>query len=230
MKYVFYIVFLFCYASVSGQQRRGISIRVVSYYNGAPLQLNDMYYHLAPTDSVLIETFKCYISAVTFKKANTTVFAEKNSYHLVNADAASSMSFFIPIPDHIGFDEVTFNLGIDSLTNVSGALGGDLDPSKGMYWTWQSGYINFKLEGKSNLCATRKNEFQLHLGGYSGQGNALQAVSLKVPETKDLTIAFPVDKFLKEVDLAKQNAVMIPGKQAVELSRIAARLFEVVTK
>ena len=69
-------------------------------------------------------------------------------------------SLALQIPSNIPFSKLKFQLGIDSLTNVSGAMGGDLDPTKGMYWTWQSGYINMKIEGKSNSCKTRKNQFQ----------------------------------------------------------------------
>ena len=72
----------------------------------------------------------------------------------------------LEIPEDTEFDAIQFNLGIDSLTNVSGALGGDLDPTKGMYWTWQNGYVNFKLQGTSDLCNNPKNEFEFHLGGY----------------------------------------------------------------
>ena len=59
---------------------------------------------------------------------------------------------------------IYFQIGIDSLTNVSGDLDGDLDPALGMYWAWNSGYINMKLEGKSSSCKSVKKEFQFHIG------------------------------------------------------------------
>jgi len=48
---------------------------------------------------------------------------------------------------------------VDSLANVSGAMSNDLDATKGMYWSWQSGFINLKIEGKSASCKTRKINF-----------------------------------------------------------------------
>jgi hypothetical protein len=66
---------------------------------------------------------------------------------LIDFDENDSNALCLEIPDDIEFDAIQFNLGLDSLTNVSGALGGDLDPTKGMYWTWQNGYVNFKLQG-----------------------------------------------------------------------------------
>jgi hypothetical protein len=57
-------------------------------------------------------------------------------------------------------------------------MAGDLDPIKGMYWAWQSGYINMKIEGKSSSCRTRKNEFQFHIGGYLSPYYAMRKVAL----------------------------------------------------
>jgi hypothetical protein len=53
----------------------------------------------------------------------------------MNTDKHSKLSF--DLPTYLKYDQIQFQLGIDSLTNVSGAMGGDLDPTKGMYWTWQ---------------------------------------------------------------------------------------------
>ena len=39
-------------------------------------------------------------------------------------------------------------LGVDSVLNYNGVHEGALDPINGMYWTWQTGYIHCKLEGK----------------------------------------------------------------------------------
>ena len=227
MRYNLYLVFLLCSVFAAAQAKSDITIRFVPTFLGEQIRLTEAYYHLSATDSVVFETIKFYVSGITLDRDGSVAHAEKNSFHLVDLEQGSSMGMYLKVPEHLHFDQISFNLGIDSITNISGALGGDLDPSKGMYWTWQSGYINFKLEGRSNLCATRKNEFHLHLGGYSATENALQRISLKVQQTDDIVIYLPLDKYLSTINLSKQNAVMIPGKQAVELSRIAARLFDV---
>lgn len=118
-------------------------------------------------------------------------------------------------------------MGIDSLTNVSGALGGDLDPTKGMYWTWQSGYINFKLEGKSQYCNTRNNEFQFHLGGYLQPFYCLQSLKMKVNNSQEINIVLDVKKIIDAIDLKSLNHVMSPGKDAMTLSIIAANSFTI---
>jgi len=147
------------------------------------------------------------------------VYAEKNSYHLLNAAEPTSMSISIKLNKSLKFNRIGFNFGIDSITNTSGAMGGDLDPTRGMYWAWQSGYINLKLEGKSNLCHTRGREFSFHLGGYKAPYLAMQTIKTDVKDQDNITILVQLDQFLNATDLAKQNSVMIPGAEAVELSK-----------
>ena len=124
---------------------------------------------------------------------------------------------------------LTFNLGIDSATNVAGALGGDLDPTRGMYWAWQSGYVNFKLEGTSPRCPTRKHVFQFHIGGFLAPHNALQTVTLPLPKgsENDLTVQFDVQQFLSNIDLTTQNSLMIPSDASVVLAHKAAQIFRI---
>jgi hypothetical protein len=124
---------------------------------------------------------------------------------------------------------IFFNLGIDSLKSVSGALGGDLDPMNGMYWAWQSGYINFKIEGSSPSCVIRKNKFQFHIGGYLAPFYAMQPVSLvlKQPCRKAVFVKVDIAHFFKEIDLSKQNSIMIPGAEALQMANLASQMFSV---
>jgi hypothetical protein len=100
------------------------------------------------------------------------------------------------------FDEIQFSIGIDSLTNVSGAMGGDLDPVNGMYWSWQSGYINFKVEGNSEKSGAVHKDFQFHIGGYLKPFETLQTVILPLKRNQNV-IFVDVSRFLSEIDLKK---------------------------
>lgn len=121
--------------------------------------------------------------------------------------------------------KIEFHIGVDSIASVSGALSGDLDPSKGMYWAWQSGYINLKIEGSSPSCNTRKNEFQFHVGGYQKPFYALQTISLKVNNSKEFTIVVDVAKIFENIALRETNSVLIPGNKAIELAKKSATMF-----
>jgi hypothetical protein len=107
-------------------------------------------------------------------------------------------------------------------------MGGDLDPTKGMYWTWQSGYINFKLEGKSTICPTRNNAFEFHLGGYQPPFNCLKTALLKSTNQKNIVVVFDLNQFLSSIDLSKQNQIMSPNNQAVLLSEQAIKSFKII--
>ena len=86
---------------------------------------------------------------------------------------------------------------------------------RGMYWTWQSGYINFKLEGSSPLCNTRHHAFEFHIGGYHHPYNSLQRISLNVSKDINTVAYIEIGKLLSVIDLTKTNQIMTPGKEAV---------------
>ena len=96
-----------------------------------------------------------------------------------------------------------------------------------MYWAWQSGYINFKIEGNSPSCNTRKHQFQFHFGGYKQPYYAMQTIYLPVSNLKNnsLTIDFNLANFFENISLNQTNSIMIPSKEAVELSKKIATIF-----
>jgi hypothetical protein len=176
-------------------------------------------------EKMKIETFRFYISNISLLKDEKTVWREEYSYHLVDASVERSMKINLQLSGKTEFDKIQFDLGIDSLTNVSGVMGGDLDPTKGMYWAWQSGYINFKLEGTNPGCQTRNNSFQYHLGGYLPPYASVQTVQLNVAESDILNIRVDIASFLEKIDCSNIHSVMSPGEKAVELSQLASAIF-----
>ncbi len=152
---------------------------------------------------------------------------EEQSFHLVDAAEEASMGLMLKAPKDISFNQIKLNIGIDSSTNVSGAMGGDLDPTKGMYWTWQSGYINVKLEGQSNLCNTRNHEFEFHLGGYFPYPTC-KSVVLDVIQNETIKIEVDISKFINTINLAEQHHLMTPGKEAAVLSEKFIKAFSIV--
>ncbi len=208
-----------------GQTNKKISLNFKPIFNNNSLIFNDSTYFLDSAKTVKFEILKFYISKIQLFQNEKLVWQEQKSFHLI--DAQNNQSLQLNLPSSVNFTCVKFNLGIDSLTNVSGALGGDLDPTKGMYWTWQSGYINFKLEGVSNQCKNPKKEFQFHLGGYSNSFNAIQSISLNTNYKKEIEIDLDVKQFLNLIDLSKQNHIMSPGNASVVLSQMVKKCFTV---
>jgi len=113
--------------------------------------------------------------------------------------------------------------------SVSGALDGDLDPSKGMYWAWQSGYINMKIEGKSSSCKTRKNQFFFHIGGYLQPNYAMQTIVLETNNINpEINIAVDLEALFSKIHLSETNSIMIPGKKAMELAQMSIQMFTII--
>lgn len=183
---------------------------------GASTLRIDSAYQLHTNDSIKITALRFYVSNIELIDNHKTVWKDATVFRLM--DIADSKSTQISIPSSVSFSKLKFNIGIDSTTNVSGAMGGDLDPTKGMYWTWQSGYINFKLEGSSNLCRTRHNEFQFHLGGYTAPFNNLQIIFVNDITNKQVEILFDIQKLMKQINLTQQHHIMSPGTEAMEFS------------
>jgi hypothetical protein len=191
------------------------------------LKSGEIYFHHQSGDSLKIDEFTFYISSINFRFNDSIVFSPVNAFHLISIRDSASLTITCTVPDQLRWNNLTFHLGIDSTMSTSGALGGALDPANGMYWAWQSGYINFKLEGVSARCPARNHRFQYHLGGYLVPNNALQEVSLNVPETNCIRLAVDAERFFDAVNIAEVHTIMSPGKKAVELSVITAQLFYV---
>jgi hypothetical protein len=224
------LLFSVCFSRALFSQSNRIQFSVSCVYGNEVLHLADSAFKANTTDDLQLTELKFYVSKIQLLKKGQPVLEEKNSFHLVDAAAVESLAFTMDNPNSVSFDELRFNLGIDSITNVSGAMRGHLDPTKGMYWTWQSGYINFKLEGTSTLCNTRKNEFTFHLGGYLPPHNCLQTFHFAITNSGVINLKLDVQKVLKQIDLAVTNHIMSPTAEAVSLSKIVANSFSVSEK
>ncbi len=209
-------------------QRNAVAIRFEPTFGGAPLAL-DRAYLLPNGDSVVITQLRFYVSGMELWGGGKKLGECLPAYKLVDVAEPSSLVLNNPSKKAQQADRIRFQLGIDSLTNVSGALSGDLDPTKGMYWAWQSGYINFKLEGNSPVCPARNHFFQFHLGGYLVPFLAVQTIELPLPQVREeIVIQWAVDDWLRDINLRETYEVMSPGEKAVELARMVSKCFKVV--
>ena len=209
---------------IFAQRAEPYAINFEPVFGSAQLQLENSFYKIGKSDSARIDVLKFYISGIELLQNGKVVWKEANSFHLVDAADIKTERLLLHLPTGIVFNSIKLNIGIDSLTNVSGAIGGDLDPTKGMYWTWQNGYINFKVEGVSNVCPTRKNQFQFHIGGYLSPNATLQTVVLKAGQ-KATTVYVDLAKLLAGINMPRQNQIMTPGAAALAISAIVASVF-----
>lgn len=202
-------------------------------FSGEPLVLGKQLYHSPSGDSLYLDVLRCYISSIRLQGKGQAAFSEPEMVHLIDAEAPERWTILLKnVPAGL-YTSLQFKLGTDSLTNVSGAMGGDLDPTLGMYWAWNSGYINIKMEGRSNACPTARHTFEFHLGGYMPPHQTVRPITLPIkcrvkPQgNTNIQVDMDLASFFKQLHLANTHQIMIPGSQAAMLADDFAGVFHI---
>ncbi|MEM6261177.1 MAG: MbnP family protein [Bacteroidota bacterium] len=227
MKVLFLFPFLFWINLTLGQESDSITITLVPVFNGERISLAEET-SKPKNDTTQITALKFYLSNFQFIANEPPKGLSPSNYHLINLEESQSLVINLPTTKNQSYDTLTFNVGIDSLTHVSGAMGGDLDPINGMYWTWQSGYINFKLEGTSPVCQSRENEFIYHIGGYQTPFQTIQKIALPIDSANSINVEVELARLLIPEVLSGTNHIMSPGAQAVAFAKRFENLFTIV--
>jgi hypothetical protein len=209
--------------------------------NGEPLQLNKEYINLIGEDYT-VSAFKFYVSKISLlQELPTPVARKEDGFFLV--DAANPASQIIDVQLNSNpFNRLMFQIGIDSIYNVSGAQTGALDPMNGMFWTWNSGYIMAKLEGSSSLSRGLNNSFTYHIGGFRDGEKTQREIVLPLPNqpqwalektsVTEMVIDVNLDKWFSsatDLPISSISENMSPGPIAVKYADNYANLFTINT-
>jgi hypothetical protein len=195
----------------------------------------DSVYQNSFGESFTVRTFRYYISNIVAEDNST---GERQSfpdqYFLVdNADAASERIELETTLKHIS--SFYFLLGVDSLKNVAGVQAGNLDPAKGMFWTWNTGYVMAKLEGNSPAAQTPMHAFSYHVGGYKQNEKTSREINFILPQVvdcKNCTITMNADVLqwfnaVNEIKIADTPFCHEPGKLATKLADNYSKMFSI---
>jgi len=205
-------------------------------------------YKTSANDPFTISLLQYYISNIGFIKNNGDKYTvpKRESCFLVKQHLDSSKTLSLNIPDGV-YTTISFLVGVDSLTSTlpieerKGVLdpGRDMAASESMYWTWNSGYIFFKMEGSSPAIPADKTgfrEFEYHIGGYGGYNsptiNNIRRVTITLPPNAPLRVRnhkkaivhvrFNVQQVLDHIDLKKQHHIMLTPESARIADKYAA--------
>lgn len=128
-----------------------------------------------------LDMFQYYISNIKLKTEDGRdyVVPQEESYFLIKEEDAKSQFITLKNIPEGNYNSVTFTIGVDSLRNTmdiskrTGSLDiGNADMAKGMYWSWNSGYIFVKAEGispQATMGPDGQRKFRYHIGGYSSK-------------------------------------------------------------
>ncbi|EHQ27421.1 hypothetical protein BDD43_1129 [Mucilaginibacter gracilis] len=194
-----------------------VAVHFKNVMDGKALKLNDSLslYQNANGDDLKITTFKYYISNVSLIAKNGDKIAIPDSYFLVNAADSTTLNQQITNIPEGKYTGITFTIGVDSLRNFAGAQTGVLDPAKGMFWSWNSGYIFVKLEGESPKSTAKKNRLTFHIGGAKAPNNTIRTFTQKLPKTLKIN-----DGKLPELELIANAGALFQGKTTVDFAKL----------
>jgi len=196
-----------------------------------PLQFVDSLLH--------VETLKCYIGHIELLDMDKQIIGRDSvSYRLIDFNTSSSLNFSINSNSSYA-SYVRLTLGVDSTTNAAGVHCCALDPANGMYWSWQSGYIQFKLEGKQK----DGTALNLHLGGFSNAH--MSSITDEIPihrwvttgpllppneRQKGILVELDLSTFIELVNANKEYSLMSPNSRVQEYIRELCSSFSATLK
>ena len=218
MKVSFYLFFWsFVYSLTCNSQ-----LSIIPTWIKKPLELQHVYL-TQNKDSISFSTLKIYFSDFRFKDKISGRITSIDTLIFYDLADSSTHSFFNDL-NLSNYESVAFTLGLDSSKNVSGELENAYDPLLGMYWAWNTGYINLKIMGESSAVPTNSNEFEFHLGGYRSPFATAQTIQI---DLNDQYIYFDLEKLFSEsINLTKNHHIMLPCKDAFLISQGLSACFK----
>ena len=218
MKIVFYLFFYSFFFSLTCNSQ----LSIIPTWNKKPLELQHVYL-TQDNDSISFSTLKIYFSDFRFKDKISGQITSIDTLFFYDLADSSTHSFFNDL-NLSNYESVAFTLGLDSSKNVSGELENAYDPLLGMYWAWNTGYINLKIMGESSAVPTNSHEFEFHLGGYRSPFATAQTIQV---DLNDQYIYFDVEKLFSEsINLTKNHHIMLPCKDAFLISQGISACFK----
>jgi methanobactin biosynthesis MbnP-like protein len=227
--------FIFCLGllSVAGFVKKpagSITIQFRHKVGDRGLQLLNEIYTNPLGEPITITRFKYYISHVSITGAGQKEKELSPETFLIDEAVPGSKTLTFTT-DITTPQTLSFVIGVDSALNVSGVQTGSLDPLNGMFWTWNSGYIFAKLEGKSDSSKAPAHSLQYNVGGFRSNNNAIRNVQLTLPQG--------TTKYVIDADLLKwfsgKHTIKVtqsplchqPGALAMKLADNYANMFSI---
>ncbi len=170
----------------------------------------DKSYSIASGEKYTIKKLKYYISNIQFMKSDgsVTTLQQDSSYFLVDESNSASMILSLPQVEIGKYLAIRLMIGVDSAKSMAPLekRRGVLDMSglgQDMYWTWNQGYIFFKMEGIFTDSSAKNDDYTYHIGGFGNNGSSLNNIKVitiplgstecEVSEDKKLTINLIAD-------------------------------------
>jgi hypothetical protein len=184
-----------------------VNIEFKNRAGGSNLELNSTTYTNAIGQNLKFTKFKYILSNFRLKKSDGTYYSVPESYYFIDEAVNNSEKINLSNIPEGNYTALDFIIGVDSARNTSGAQTGALDPSTGMFWTWNSGYIFIMMEGTST--ASSSGDLMFHIGGYKAPNNCIRSTSVNFSSNlivgKDKSPKLEIDVNVLEMFNAPNN-------------------------
>ncbi|MBT9393857.1 hypothetical protein KLP40_11850 [Hymenobacter sp. NST-14] len=205
-----------CNKNDSAPEPGSLAIEIDHLVGNTPLKLNTGTYTNGLGQPFTVSTFNYYLSNIKLGKADGTEYAEPESYRLIKESDTSTKTFTLENVPAGDYTSLSFTIGVDSARNVAGAQTGALDPTNGMFWSWNSGYIYTKLEG-SSPAAGGNQQLLFHIGGFKSPNNTIRIAS---PSLNGAVLQVRKDR-TPAVHLAADVQKMFTGPHVIDFSKLS---------
>jgi hypothetical protein len=219
-----FVLTSFLFLLMAAKSSFGQSLRFRTVFAGEPIHWNDQEFQSEHVQKIRFSDFSFYLSDFSWYEPGGKVLHEHDRVELLKAGPEEdSMVVSAPFQSN----RVCFRFGLDSTIQVSGRTDGALDPALGMYWAWNTGYIQCRLEGYSPDSKGKKGKFEFHLGGYNKPYSTdfKMCLDLKAESGKP-EILVDLKPLMDAVSLKKNWSVLSPGAPAWEFSRLIGFSFQ----
>ena len=166
-----------------------LRIEISHVVGDQPLQLGQDY-TTAAGDHWSADKLRYYLSNFRLRRSDGGWFVNpqredrSDGYFLVDEADGSSKQLSIGPVTSGQYGGIEFLIGVDPQRNTAGAQTGTLDPTRGMFWTWNTGYMYLLFEGHSPQSADEAHALSYHVGG----GSAAPARSVYLPLQPAITL------------------------------------------
>jgi hypothetical protein len=194
-------------------------------------------YNLSDGVEVTFINFKYYFSNIKLKDDKGIWWSDPDSYYIIDA-TESKPTINLQVPSG-KYTDISYTIGVDSLRNFSGAQGGALSPSHGMFWSWQTGYIQLISEGQSLQIDRPNKNFIHHIGGFIDPYNVTRVVVSALPKPliiedenpqkiiMGIDVAQLYDNEANKFSIPETTNIHVPGPNAFKLSQNFTSMFRI---
>lgn len=201
--------------------------------NSSPLKLFEERYRSPAADIFEIHQFKFFVRFRSISSENTKQ-ERSYFYKLINFDSEVTISSFVIDSLEVGeYNQLVFDVGIDSVNNHSTDRLGELAPGSGMTWDWNTGYKFLLLEGKY-YTPQKSGALVFHIGedrNYKSFSFALPStIKIENGKTSEIKIAVEINEMFSNphsIDFDTVNEAMFGSEAAKIADNYAEGMFSI---